>query len=244
MIFNLFCDASIDLDNKVACAGCYITCQDDNNISNIIGLKRVIQPNATNNSAEILAIWIGVTEALKIRDYQYPNAIFRLFSDSKISLYGVRDWIKNWIKNSPTDSELISPSSKEPVKNQQRFIDIFNIIVENNLHIEFYHQRGHVGAKVPLNIARVSFIKANKVAPEALGLNIAYLSECNDYVDNSTRKPIVDFLHNKPLDPDIYVEYDTPIVYDIRSVMLPQYIRNINKTTVVSRHDFKGGYNQ
>lgn len=243
MIFNLFCDASIDIDVKIACAGCFITCQDDSNNITDIGMRRIIQPKATNNSAEILAIWIGVTEALKLRN-QYPNAIFRLFSDSKISLYGMRDWIKNWIRNSPTESLLISPSSGEPVKNQQRFIDIYNIIVENGLRIEFYHQRGHVGSKVNMNIARSSFIKANKVSPEALGLNIEYLSKCNDIVDNATRKPIVDYKIGNTLEPDVIVELGVPFEYDIRSTMVHQYIRNINKTSVASRHDFKGGYNQ
>ena len=83
-----------------------------------------------------------------------------------------------------------------------------------------------------------------KVSPEALGLNIEYLSKCNDIVDNATRKPIVDYKIGNTLEPDVIVELGVPFEYDIRSTMVHQYIRNINKTSVTSRHDFKGGYNQ
>lgn len=243
-IINLFCDASIDTNLNIACAGCFIVYQDING-PNPIGIKKLIQKNATNNSSEILAIWIGITEALKLRQV-HPNAVFRLFSDSKISLYGLRDWMKNWIGFSQDagSNELISTSGK-PVANQQRFIDIFNLIVENNLKIEFYHQRGHVGeGRVSMEKARVSFIKANKVSPEATGLGIEYLSECNRVVDNSTRDSLYRFIRNGILDCDTGIMLDDPLYYQIRASRLPQYINCINKSSVQSRHDFKGGYNQ
>ena len=44
--------------------------------------------------------------------------------------------MKNWIAGIKPDGTLVS-SSGQPVANQQKFIDIFNIIVENNLLIEF-----------------------------------------------------------------------------------------------------------
>lgn len=246
MVFNLFCDASIDTNKKIACAGCLITCQDNLGIYDV-KRKAIIQLNATNNSSEILAIWIGVTEALRLRN-MYPGSIFRLFSDSKISLYGLRDWIKNWVKNiDPNDNynTLIS-SSGERVSNQQRFIDIFNLIVENNLRIEFYHQRGHVGSigGVNLNKARSDFVKANKVAPEALGIDISYLSNCNNYVDNFSRDSLKHYLNTNQLQEDVELECIDPVIHIIRKEMLHQYIRCIDKTTVVSRHDFKGGYSQ
>ena len=203
----------------------------------------VIQRNATNNSAEILAIWIGVVEGLRLRQL-YPGAILRLFSDSKISLYGLRDWMKNWIANIKEDGTLVS-SSGQPVANQQKFIDIFNIIVENNLRIEFYHQRGHVNeGKVSIDKARSSFIKANKCTPEALGLNMPYLCTCNDMVDKMTREAAHIYLSTGQIIPYAELELEYPIEFYIRSNMLHQYIRCIDKTTIVSRHDFKGGYNQ
>ena len=247
MIINLFCDASIDTTRNIACGGCYIVAQEENIRPSPIYYRMYIQHNATNNSAEILAIWAGVTEALKLRQ-SHPNAIFRLFSDSKISLYGLRDWMKNWIKNMEfRGTEKLISSSGSEVANQQYFIDIYNLIVENGLKIEFYHQRGHVGESggVSLDIARKQFIKANKVPPENLGLDIKFLCECNHYIDNSTRSALRKYIDNG------FIDYETtsiiginPMYFYIRSNMIHQYIRNINKTSVSSYHDFKGGYSQ
>lgn len=244
MIINIFCDASIDTNKKIACGGCYIVMQD--NEIHPIGYKMYIQHNATNNSAEILAIWTGIAEAIRIRQ-SYPNAIFRLFSDSKISLYGLRDWIKNWIKNSQVrGTDILINSSGQEVANQQYFIDIFNVIVETGLHIEFYHQRGHVGESGGVNLerARTQFIKANKVSPENLGLGIEFISLCNHYIDSATRTAMRKYIDFGVVIDNTQIQPIDPMHHYIRSNMLPQYIRNINKTSVISRHDFKGGYNQ
>ena len=254
MVINLFCDASIDPNTKNACAGCYVVVQDYagahvlDDVTDIDGImpyhhKCIIQPNATNNSAEILAIWIGVVLALEYRK-SYPGAIFRLFSDSKISLYGLREWLKFWVKRMGDDNVLIS-SSGTPVLNQQRFIDIYNLIVENNLHIELYHQRGHVSDRgMASNIARTEFIKANKCAPEALGLTIDELSFYNATIDALTRTCLKMYVNDNIRTEFVDIEGESPMEFTIRKNMLHQYIGCINKTTIVSRHDFKGGYNQ
>lgn len=243
MIFNLFCDASIDTDKKTACGGCYIVAQYPNNRVEQINYSLIIQLNATNNSSEIMAIYAGICEALKLRE-QYPNAVFRLFSDSKISLYGLRDWMKNWLKNIREDGTLISSSGK-PVMNQQRFIEIYNLIVRNELHIELYHQRGHVlDGKVSEERARVQFIRANKVTPEMLGLNTRYISECNDMIDNLTRTALYQYINCGTFMPNTRLEYEKPFIYYADPRYLHKYITCINKTSVNSRHDFKGGYSQ
>lgn len=250
MVINLFCDASINTDKKVACGGCLAVVQNDvnsriNDNYNVISKKLIIQNNATNNSSEILAIWAGVNEALRLRATMYPNAIFRLFSDSKISLYGLRDWIKNWIANS--NGGVLISSSGQPVMNQQRFIEIFNLIVENDLHIELYHQRGHVmDGRISLDKARTQFIKANKVPPERLGngIDINYLSFYNNLIDGMTRESVNLYLNSGALMEGVEVEGINPFEYIIRSNMLQKYIKCINKTSIFSRHDFKGGYNQ
>lgn len=246
LVFNLFCDASIDTQRKIACGGCYVSVQEDYQPPCHFLTKAIIQEHATNNSSEILAIWIGVNEALQIRK-QYPNAVFRLFSDSKISVYGLRSWMVNWIKNiNPNDPDrILVSSSGEPVANQQRFIDIFNTIVRNNLRIELYHQRGHVGSKnLSLDKARIDFVKNNKVSPENLGITIAYLCQCNDYIDNFTRESIKTFISTGKVPNNVSLELKDPMIHYIMSDNLNQYVRCIDKTTVISRHDFKGGYNQ
>lgn len=242
MIINLFCDASIDPDTKTTCGGCTVVGLDNGHRFHMYN-KAYIQPTGTNNSAEILAIWSGIVEALNLRK-RYPGAIFRLYSDSKISLYGLRDWLKSWVAKMKPDGTLIS-SSGQPVMNQQAFIDAYNLIVENNLRIEFYHQRGHVTeGKVSYDRARVQFIRANKVPPEQVGFTIQELSEWNSVIDHYSRECIYTWLKDGILLPGCEIQGIIPMEYSIRAGMLHQYIRCIDKTTVVSRHDFKGGYSQ
>lgn len=242
MIINLFCDASIDIDKKIACGGCYITMQDNNNNLKELGYKMLIQKNATNNSSEIMAIHVGVSEALRLR-HQYPDAVFRLFSDSKISLYGLRDWMKNWVRN--MRNGVLIASNGKPVMNQQRFIDIYHMIVATGLHIELYHQRGHVlDGKVSEEKARIQFIRANKVTPEGLGLNMTYLCECNYNIDKLTRIALAQYINNRGFYPGTSMDNPSPFIFMMQPGKLDQYITSINKTSINSRHDFKGGYNQ
>ena len=246
MVINIFCDASIDTDAHIACGGCYIVMQNDDRTFVPLYHRLCIQNNATNNSSEILAIYTGVMEAIKLRQ-TYPNAIFRLFSDSKISLYGLRDWIKNWIKNSSLrGTNVLISSSGTPVANQQYFIKIFNVIVDNELCIEFYHQRGHVGESggVSKEKARAQFIKANKVSPELMGIDINLLCQYNHIIDNLTRNAVRQYVDNNKIIENAHMEPIYPIEYSIHADMLPVYISCINKTSVPSRHDFKGGYSQ
>lgn len=246
MIINIFCDASIDTNVHIACGGCLIVMQNDDGSIEPMYHRLCLQTNATNNSSEILAIYTGIKEAIQLK-CAYPNAIFRLFSDSKISLYGLRDWIKNWIKNSQLrGTEVLISSSGQPVANQQYFIKIFNVIVDTNLCIEFYHQRGHVGQAggVSKEKARAQFIKANKTSPELMGVDINMLCEYNNYIDEVTRNTVQAYVLHGSIVNGAYFEPIYPIDYNIKSDMLPVYISCINKTSVPSRHDFKGGYSQ
>lgn len=221
MIFNLFCDASIDNDRQLACAGCLVCLQDNNTIQY---QKLIIQNNATNNSAEILAIWSAINEVINLNN-KYKNSVFRIFSDSKISLFGIRDWIKSWIYNMDNNKNLIS-SSGFPVANQQTFIDIYNLIVENDIHVEFYHQRGHVlDGKVSYQKAREKFINANKRSPESLSIDIYYISKMNDIIDKNTKNAIENYLC-KIIMPDTVVCGDNPIHFYIRDDLISKFIEN------------------
>ena len=227
MIYNIFCDASIDIQNKIACGGCYITRQIYSGNMIDVGYKRVIQLNATNNSSEILAIEVGVEEALRIRK-TYPDSVFRLFSDSSISLLGLRDWISNWIQNMNEDGTLIA-SNNQPVKNQQKFIDIYNCIVSEHLQIQLFHQRGHVKETVSLEEARKKFITMNKLTPESLGTTIEELSKYNRKIDNLTRDAISIYETTNKLPEFTTFELQNAMNFGIMKEALPLYKRLISK---------------
>jgi len=243
IVINLFCDASIDLQKKVACAGCEVLMQNEFNELHRLNKRYIIQLHATNNSAEVLAIWIGVVEAIKLRQY-YPYAVFRLFSDSKISLCGVKDWMKDWVRRSD-GSGVLKSSSGQPVMNQQTFIEIYNLIIETGLRIEFYHQRGHVlDGKVSKEKARAQFIATNKVPFEGLGLSMEVMCQFNSLVDSNSRKALYNYLNEHRLSVGVEIQGEIPMTYLPRYNMVDTYVHNINKTSIRSKHDFKGGYNQ
>lgn len=226
MIFDIFCDASISVKTKTACGGCFIISQDENGKITEVGFKRVLQLNATNNSSEILAIYTGVLEALALRA-EYPDAIFRLFSDSSISILGLRDWMEKWINNITEDGVLIA-SNNLPVQNQQIFIDIYNTIVLNGLKIRLFHQRGHINENVPIDYARIKFIRSNLVTPESLGLSMELLAKYNNMIDHLTRDAVSIYLSQGILAENTEFEKIEPIALKILDSALPIYKRLIS----------------
>lgn len=231
MIVDMFCDASIDKDSKVACGGNFTFMIDDSHHDPIpVGYDGTIQFNATNNSSEILAIYSAIVRALNIQKNYGNKTLFRIFSDSKISIYGLRDWIQRWINNIDENGILMS-SSGQPVANQQRYIQIFNMIAMNSLNVRFYHQRGHVNdGRVSLADARASFIRANKITPERLGYDIETLSKHNDTIDRLTRNTVKEYLKfalNYIPPPEVHYERIDPILYYIRSDLVDHYNRCI-----------------
>lgn len=184
MKYNLFCDASMDNKNHIGCAGVIITNGDG---SETISGIRLLQQNATNNSVEILAIYIAVNLAIVLRK-SYDD-IFNIFSDSKISVFGLKEWVFNWIKKCDINGILYS-SSGDPVKNQDYFKQIIRLIVDNDLKINLFHQNGHIN---PSNINDVNllyntFVRNNLVEPNFIGIKISTIIYYNDIIDRWTRE--------------------------------------------------------
>ena len=100
---NIFTDASIvKIENEtIGCAGNNIVAN-----NTIIDQPRLIYRNSTNNNSEIAAIHMAVVNAL---NYRHQFETINIFSDSKICIYGLREWIFNWIADENTkDGVLIS----------------------------------------------------------------------------------------------------------------------------------------
>ena len=178
---NIFTDASIMQMNNGEYLGApgYVVVLNDQVIEN----GYYILDHTTNNNSEIKAIRMGVCAALKYKD-QFP--IIRLFSDSQICVFGLREWIYRW-KVDKTGAQLIS-SSGTPVANQEVFLEIANYIVENNLEIEFYHQRGHINLTNADSIIKATddFNKFNRGCNANIEL-VKRLSYYNNMVDEMTR---------------------------------------------------------
>lgn len=211
LIYDLFCDASAGPELRGACAGCLITSRTQSETE----FHAVIQPHGTNNSGEIAAILLAVIKAVEIRQ-SIDRSIgieFNIFSDSRISVCSMREWIFGWLNN--RQGNILRKSDKSVVMNQGYIKSIYNMILIYNLRVKFYHQIGHVGHKY--NAVPIDFYKFNKIPLETVGLSPSFISICNDTVDNKTRDIIVDFLstgnnHGYPIDDQFKDGENYPIV--------------------------------
>ena len=185
-VVNIFTDASITQLVNGNTAGCYGAIVTNN--GRIIDKEYKVCTDSTSNNSEIKAIRLGVNLAIKWRNSVNFPIVINLFSDSQISILGVRDRIFNW--NIKKDNLVGCGNS--PIKNQSVFIEIINLIVKTNLIINFYHQKAHVRINnyEELNNAIHVFISSNYVREEIDPEFIKYISTMNNMVDRVSRRTL------------------------------------------------------
>lgn len=227
---NIFTDASIKKlpdGETLGCPGALCVYTLNNGQLSILDVACYIERYATNNSSEIKAISLGVAKAL-----QYRN-LFRtinLFSDSRICIQGIREWIFNWVNC--INSGLMCSSSGEPVANQNTFASISSTIVSNNLNINFYHQKGHVkksNDKAIENAMRV-FKEVNK-------LDVSFelmkeLSNFNDLIDVTTGVEL-EMLNLPLINP--FTKQDVIMRFDMDNFDSYKYQELINSKTKINK---------
>lgn len=190
-VINIFTDASVLNNNTgetISCSGAVMVMNNED-VSDIRHSVQVLR-DSTNNHGEIMAINLGIDFAIDITNYSRENNLpipeINLFSDSKISVCGLRQWIFNWI-NCSTKGVMFSSSGK-PVANQDIYKSIVYKIVINNINLNLYHQKGHVNErkeKSVINAQRV-FNESNGTRVDNLDL-IRRLSHYNNMIDQLTR---------------------------------------------------------
>lgn len=186
---NIFCDASISklpyLDGEViGCPG-YI-CMTYNKFKEdvIIDTGHSIIRHSTNNESEITAILMGVNKAVELKD-QFTT--INLFSDSRICIQSLRNWIFNWVNNRD-ENGMMYGSNKNYVANQQIISRVVNTIIRNNLKINLLHQKGHVniGIQKHINDARELFESENHLNGVSDDF-IKIISYYNNMIDQYTK---------------------------------------------------------
>ena len=190
----VFTDASI-----VTIPGGYNGCSgsvafienDDSSIIEDISMVKLL--NTTNNESEIYAIYLGILQAVKFRSMM-PNKIKQiyLFSDSKISLIGIREWIYKWVNN--VKDGLMLSSSGKPVANQAIILRCIQLILENDLEVVLSHTDGHVNFSVKKELYNsvLSFRRMNHMTNSFINLTLyEMIARCNDIVDNVTRDTLL-----------------------------------------------------
>lgn len=221
-ILNIFTDASIKrIRNENSFIGCpgiiaYVGNQE------VYKRIEMIQ-FSTNNESEIRAIQMAIEYIYEYIPMHLYIKRINIFSDSKISVYGLREWYKNWFQN-VKDGELYGSSGK--VKNQKYFICIIKAIEQLGFPINIYHLRGHMANKPALEFIK-SFYKENHIAGyhSQMDNNLRlYLINGNDKIDKETG--IVDEINTS----NIIIPYRredliSPFIYTnlIKSINLTKY---------------------
>lgn len=202
---NIFADASIRNCRHERLAGCYgvvAVCMD-----HILYNDNRVHSDTTSNLEEAR----GVRRALSIA-LAYRNMFSRIniFSDSKLSICGLRDFSQGWLYH---DNGLYkSKACNKPVANQEIFVEMYAFAQEllKTNQLGLYHIKGHVDFdKHPTSVdkslaaASTSFSKENCL-PFGLDINIVrYLCTYNDFVDHSSRSYL---LRTNVVDYDVYVD--------------------------------------
>lgn len=204
---NVFTDASITkyTDNGwITCAG-YIVVKD----GIIIDSGKEIIHNATSCYGEIYAIKMAIETISK-----YSNTPINLFSDSQISILGLKSRIYNWYQNQV--NRTLMTNTKEPVSSQEVYLDIMRMIIQYNIQISLYHIPSHIRLNNVKDMSRFKelFYANDESLREVDNRTIEEIINCNNIIDNMTRDYLVKITRCKDYDPDRYMKYSIiPLIW-------------------------------
>lgn len=184
-ILNIYCDASMtEIDGiSYGCSGAIALRYCDASSMNFIDSTSTVLWGSTNNQAEIYAILLAVSIAIK---YRYSFEYIRIISDSRISVEGLRSWIYSWVQNAKNG--VLMSSSGQPVANQQLFLYTFYSILNSLPRCSICHIDGHRRSFNDADVTKTmsNFCKTNdvKVDREMIKNHI----DGNNAVDSTTRQ--------------------------------------------------------
>lgn len=186
---NIFTDASI-VSRPYGYDGCYGAIAVYNDV--IIDEIYRVNTGTTNNNSEIKGVRAGVFLALK---YQNQFPIINIFSDSQISIFGIRDRLLNWSID-PISGMLLGRSG-QVIQSQDIFLEIVYLMLQYNLRINFIHQKGHVSQHIDSLIQAQHVFEASNSVRGKVDLNmIRFISKWNCVVDETSRYHLLHFNRN------------------------------------------------
>ncbi len=183
---NIFTDASIYYHGKetIGLPGYIVV------IGNRIIDSRVeVLRQSTNSQSELYAIKMAVDYAVRNR-YVYNPKVINVFSDSSVSIYSLREWIFKWLAKSRNDT--FYNSSNVEVYHRNIIMSIINTIMENNMPINLYHNRGHQNPRNPkqMNNFIKRFREMNFLNDDISRELATSIMMYNNSIDHMTRKYI------------------------------------------------------
>ena len=179
---NLFSDASMRNVRKDILSSCYgsVAVSKDTIINELFRLNT----NTTVPAAEIRGIRCSLSLALQYRN-MFKN--INIFSDSQISVFGIRDYIWNW---KLTGNYVFVNRSGEEAKNQELYIECLEMLLDlsRTNTVNIFHQAGHVENGLSNLKNAINVFKSSNNIPGKIDYNlIRYISTYNNYVDEKSR---------------------------------------------------------
>ena len=185
---NVFTDASVATIQDQKGSDIFVTAPGFVTVidGNIVNRSVEVLHGATNNYGELYAILMATKE---LANYKNTDYFLNIFSDSKISISALMDWIFAWYVRS--DRRLRSNSGAY-VANQELILSTVQSIIKGGVHISLYHIKGHCNPSNvdQMNVFRNTFLKND---PKGLAGNvpdeILYdMCTYNNVIDNMTRE--------------------------------------------------------
>lgn len=144
---------------------------------------------ASSMYGELYAIKMGIMELLRFKE---TDMFLNIFSDSKINIYALREWLPMWLSNQK--NYTLRTKDKKPVSNQELMLDIMKLILEGNVHISLFHIAGHKKSSNVKDMMKFvnTFNESNSlrlVNNNSIPMDIFMdMANWNDSIDKYTRK--------------------------------------------------------
>ena len=194
-VLNIFCDASLKPRGNTTdiCYGCIVVVEDT-----IIDSICRINSGCTSNYGEAKGMSAALYMATKYKN-KFP--VINIFCDSLYTVETMNNYYRNWT----VDMQGQVYSKHELVPNQSPFIESMKTIIENQLVVNIFHQKGHVDYKSfkDVNNATNVFARTNKIKRKIDYGFIRFISGYNNLIDQYTRSALLRFdnIDNKVVTP-------------------------------------------
>lgn len=237
---NVFCDASLTTveDKTTSCPGFAIVYQ-----NKIIKSDYKVIFNSSNNYGEIYAIRMGI-KAVYDMGYKLGSVSrINVFSDSQISIFGLREWIFTWYRNLNSEKQMVANDRKSEIANQEVYNSIVNLVAYEGIPIHLYHQLGHKNYNNIKHIRKV-ITSFNTVNNERITIDEArYISYYNEFVDKYTRINLLKVTKSSLFKQTDYQKYIIPVSIILTDNIMRRYSDLIyNKQAFDRRSMMASGY--
>lgn len=227
---NIFCDGSITQykTETIGCPGCVVVKLREDKSEVIIDTYLDIIRDCTNNITENRSLLSAIYKAIYYQSLGYKN--INIFGDSQLCIKTVTEWIFSWLQNFYQGH--MYNSSGEIVRNEEYVKELIATIINNNLYVNFYHQKGHVKNTFDSQKKALECFKKSNGLKIVDPFLIERISYYNDYIDIITKQYLDSFIYGcNKYDAEVFKRYDyiIPATFNIQNIDVDKYKSQIKR---------------